>query len=204
MTLELKPYVRRPFVIEALRITKGNIQEIAALGVGQIKRTKKGTPFIEVNPAVVPHVKHVYPGFWYTKVGDQIRCYSRRVFEDQFTVLNHEAHFALQPYMRAEMDAPPQDEEHPAVTHAKSLEEIQGETKQVIKENVFTPPPVLAPIPPGGTYVPGKTAVVGLGLGGLQNLIAQHQVTDEVHLAEPVAETPPDGPINDAPTKHPL
>jgi hypothetical protein len=75
-------FVRKPFTVEAVEVTVENIAEIAEF-VGTL-REKDGKPYIQVDRRLVPNIYHVYPGFWMTKMGDNIRCYSKRVFSQQF------------------------------------------------------------------------------------------------------------------------
>jgi hypothetical protein len=81
-------FVRKPFTVEAVEITKENIEEIAPL-VGALRAKDDGTPFIQVDRKLVPNIYRVYPGFWMTKMetkdGPNIRCYSKRIFREQFT-----------------------------------------------------------------------------------------------------------------------
>lgn len=81
--MEFSTFVRKPFTVEAVEVTAENIGEIAPL-VGTLKEKDDGTPFIQVDKKLVPNVFRVYPGFWMTKMGDNIRCYAQRVFEEQF------------------------------------------------------------------------------------------------------------------------
>lgn len=81
--MDFKNFVRKPFVVEAVRVTKENISEIADL-VGELKEKDDGTPFIYVDRRLVPNVYRVFPGFWMTRMGDHIRCYSNKVFQEQF------------------------------------------------------------------------------------------------------------------------
>lgn len=77
-------FVRKPFEIEAVEITSDNIEQIAPM-VGRLDKDQKtNTPFIEVNKELVPNMTRVWPGYWLTKMGDNIRCYASRVFADQF------------------------------------------------------------------------------------------------------------------------
>lgn len=82
--MEFNTYVRKPFLVEAVEVTEGNIAEIAKY-VGELKAKDDGTPFIFVDRRLVPNVYRVYPGFYMTRMGDHIRCYSRKVFHEQFT-----------------------------------------------------------------------------------------------------------------------
>ena len=80
--MEFTTFVRKPFSVEAVEITTENIAEIAEF-VGELKE-KDGKPYIQVNRRIVPNLFRVFPGFWMTRMGDNIRCYSRKVFNEQF------------------------------------------------------------------------------------------------------------------------
>lgn len=81
--MDFTNYVRKPFVVEAVEVTEDNIEEIAP-HVGRLREKDDGTPYIQVDRRLIPNVFRVYPGFWMTRMGDNIRCYSKRVFTDQF------------------------------------------------------------------------------------------------------------------------
>jgi hypothetical protein len=83
--MEFTTFVRKPFKVEAVEVTTNNIGDIAEF-VGTLRHKDNGTPYIQVDRRLVPNVFRVYPGFWMTKMGDNIRCYSKRVFEEQFIV----------------------------------------------------------------------------------------------------------------------
>jgi len=80
--MEFSQFVRRPFTVDALEITEENMAEVAAL-IGEI-RTKDGTTFIALDKRIVPSVNRAYVGWWVTKYGDNYRCYSPKIFKDQF------------------------------------------------------------------------------------------------------------------------
>lgn len=82
--MEFNTFVRKPFVVEAVEITRENIAEVAK-HVGDLREKEDGTPFILVDRRLVPNVFRVYPGFWMTKMGENVRCYSRKIFQEQFT-----------------------------------------------------------------------------------------------------------------------
>lgn len=87
--MEMQTFVRKPFTVEAIQITNDNIKELAPL-IGTI-RTHKGKFYIEVNRKKVPVLSEVEIGYWMTKVENgKIRCYSDRVFKQQFTPLTPE------------------------------------------------------------------------------------------------------------------
>lgn len=81
--MEFTTFVRKPFVVEAVEVTKDNIEEIAKY-VGDLKEKEDGSLYILVDRRLVPNVFKVYPGFYMTKMGENVRCYSRKIFRDQF------------------------------------------------------------------------------------------------------------------------
>lgn len=85
--VELTSFVRKPFIVEAVEITTDNIADIAEL-VGTLRGKGTGQPYIQVDRRLVPNVFKVYPGFWMTKMGDNIRCYSNHIFRSQFVENN--------------------------------------------------------------------------------------------------------------------
>lgn len=84
VTMEFTEFVRKPFVVEAIEITTENITEIADF-IGILREKEDGTPFISVDRRLIPNVYRVFPGFWMTRMGDNIRCYSKKIFLEQFT-----------------------------------------------------------------------------------------------------------------------
>lgn len=82
-SMEFTTFVRKPFIVEAVEITAENIGELADL-VGALREKEDGTPYIQVDRRLVPNIFRVYPGFWMTRMGDNIRCYSQKVFREQF------------------------------------------------------------------------------------------------------------------------
>lgn len=81
--MEFTTYVRKPFTVEAVKITKENIAEIAKL-VGTLKDEDTDNPYIQVDRKLVPNVPKVSVGFYMTKMGTNIRCYASHIFEAQF------------------------------------------------------------------------------------------------------------------------
>lgn len=85
MKTNFTTFVRKPFVVEAVEITEDNIEEVANY-VGDLRHKEDGTPYILVDRRLVPNVERVYPGYFMTKMGENVRCYSRRIFKEQFMV----------------------------------------------------------------------------------------------------------------------
>ncbi len=81
--MDFTTFVRKPFKVEAVEVTEENIAEVAKL-VGALREKDDGSPYIHVDRRLVPNVYRVYPGFWMTKMGDNVRCYSQPVFINQF------------------------------------------------------------------------------------------------------------------------
>jgi len=87
--MEFQTFVRKPFVVEAIEVTVENINDISEF-VGTMRTKDDGTPYIQVDRRLIPNVFRVYPGFWMTKMGDNIRCYSERIFNEQFIAIEPE------------------------------------------------------------------------------------------------------------------
>lgn len=87
--MEFTNYVRKPFTVEAVEVTVENIEALAEI-VGTLRSKEDGTPYIQVNRRLVPNVFRVYQGFWVTRMGDNIHCYSPKVFKEQFTPETYE------------------------------------------------------------------------------------------------------------------
>jgi hypothetical protein len=79
-------YIRKPFVVEAVEITEENINEVAEF-VGTVRKKEDGTSYIQVDRRLIPNVYRVYPGFYMTRMGDNIRCYSAKIFTEQFELV---------------------------------------------------------------------------------------------------------------------
>lgn len=81
--MQFDKYVRRPFGVDAIEITEENIAE-AAKFIGTVDKKEDGTSFIEVDRRLIPNLFRVYPGFFLVKMGNNMRCYSPKVFKKQF------------------------------------------------------------------------------------------------------------------------
>lgn len=82
--MEYTSFARKPFVVEAIEITAENLNDIAEM-VGTIRTTVDDKVYIQVDRRLIPNIDRVFPGFWLTRMGKNIRCYSAKVFNDQFT-----------------------------------------------------------------------------------------------------------------------
>jgi hypothetical protein len=87
--MEFTTFVRKPFVVDAVEVTTENIGEVAKY-VGDLREKEDGTPYILVDRRLVPNVFRVYPGFFMTRMGENVRCYSKKIFKEQFMVQTDE------------------------------------------------------------------------------------------------------------------
>lgn len=86
---EFLSYARRPFTVDAVMVTVDNLDDIAE-HVGEVVQKEDGTRYIQVDRRKVPNVFRVYPGFFLTRLDDNIRCYSPKVFAQQFLKIDGE------------------------------------------------------------------------------------------------------------------
>lgn len=87
--MDFTTFVRKPFAVQAVEITAENIEEVAKF-VGDLKEKEDGTPYILVDNRLIPNVPKVYIGYFMTKMGENVRCYSHKIFVDQFIELNED------------------------------------------------------------------------------------------------------------------
>lgn len=111
--MDFTTYVRKPFSVEAVEITVDNIEEVASF-IGTLRHKDNGQPYIQVNPRLIPNIYRVYPGFWMTKMGDNVRCYSKRIFNEQFVESTDEIESWVQ-YLNGNQEPTEQEEPIDAV-----------------------------------------------------------------------------------------
>jgi hypothetical protein len=87
--MQFTTFVRKPFVVNAIEVTNENIAEIAKY-VGDLREKEDGSPYILVDRRLVPNVDRVFPGFFMTKMGENVRCYTRKIFREQFIIQTDE------------------------------------------------------------------------------------------------------------------
>ena len=87
--MQFKTFVRRPYTVQAVEITRENIEEVAKF-VGELREKSDGSPYILVNERLVPTLDKVYLGFYMTRMGSNIHCYSRYHFNQRFMEENEE------------------------------------------------------------------------------------------------------------------
>lgn len=79
-------YARKPFQVLAVEVNADNIEALSEY-IGEL-RHKNGTPYIQSDKKLVGNAFKVWPGFFVTLLNGKTRCYSRRVFNEQF--VDHE------------------------------------------------------------------------------------------------------------------
>lgn len=86
MGLEFVSYVRKPFKVSSCEVTKDNIEELnKQFKIGTLDHKPDGTPFIIVtNTHKIPNVNRIFPGYFLTKMGKNMRCFSRKIYFEQF------------------------------------------------------------------------------------------------------------------------
>ena len=80
------PFVRRPFPVEAEVITAENIDAFAKL-LGELKE-KDGEKHILLDRRIIPQIKRAYIGWYVTKLDENYRCYSPKVFDREFVAMD--------------------------------------------------------------------------------------------------------------------
>lgn len=92
MSLEYIEYVRKPFKVTAVEVTAANIEELnAEYKIGDMDKKEDGTLCINVtNTYKIPNVSRVFPGYFLTKMGKNVRCFSRKIFFQQFGEMSDE------------------------------------------------------------------------------------------------------------------
>jgi len=85
----VKTYIRKPFTVEAVRITEENIEELAPK-IGDIATRPDGTRYIVVDRRLVPNIYRAYVGYWVTFMEERVRVFDNKVFEEQFTLMDND------------------------------------------------------------------------------------------------------------------
>ena len=116
-------YVRTPFAVEATIISEENIEDVAAL-VGTV-RVKNGEKYIALDRRIVPNISRAYVGWFVTRLGDNYRCYSPKVFSEQFEEMNETLVVCF--------DFNEKDDEE----FVPATEEVWTEVAEAVSENPF-------------------------------------------------------------------
>lgn len=88
--IPFEPYVRKPFDVFAVQITDENIAELAPF-IGTLTQEENGRNVILVDRKLIRNLDKVYVGYWLTKMGTTLRCYSKNAFAKHFMPANDPA-----------------------------------------------------------------------------------------------------------------
>jgi hypothetical protein len=80
--MQFDRFIRKPFSVEAVQISYDNIEQIAGV-LGELKE-KDGEKWIAIDRRLVPNIRKAYIGWWVTKMDENYRAYSPKVFEKEF------------------------------------------------------------------------------------------------------------------------
>lgn len=83
--VKTETWLRKTFYVEAVRVTKENISEVAEFCGGVVENTD-GTPFVRVpnqNPANERQTQ-AYPGDWVLVRGDSVKSFPNKAFRRNF------------------------------------------------------------------------------------------------------------------------
>ncbi len=85
MTIETTEYVRKPFKVKVIELTVANMDEVNTLHkLGELQKKDDGTPFIAISTNRGGSPFRVFAGYFVVEMGKHVRCFSRKVFFDQF------------------------------------------------------------------------------------------------------------------------
>jgi hypothetical protein len=80
---QTETFIRKPFRVEAVVITRENIEEIAPT-IGKLRFKENGEPWVKADRNIIPNVRNVFIGFVLTDVHNNKRCYSPKAFAREF------------------------------------------------------------------------------------------------------------------------
>lgn len=94
--VELTSYVRKPFPVDAIRVSSENFDEVAELTGGNVQhglKSGRAVKFIEVPVKKVLDVKqkHAYVGDWVLQYQGGWKVYTHRAFRDSFEQVQESA-----------------------------------------------------------------------------------------------------------------
>ncbi len=89
MSLETTDFVRKPFVVKVIEVTIDNMKEVNDTHhIGSLEEKEDGTPFIAVKTKKADKPFRVFPGYFVVEMGRNVRCFSRKLFFQQFEHYN--------------------------------------------------------------------------------------------------------------------
>lgn len=82
--MEFLPYIRKPFRVEAIEVTRENIHEISLM-TGDLVEEEGQEPYIQVDRKKVVNLFRIKVGFMLTRMGSNLRAYTREAFDETFS-----------------------------------------------------------------------------------------------------------------------
>ncbi len=79
-------YARKPFLIDAVKVTSENIEEVAEWAMGEVRLTDKGDPYIHVRvhrPLTARQTK-AFVGDWVLYANKGFKVYTEKAFHNTF------------------------------------------------------------------------------------------------------------------------
>lgn len=84
--LEIGKYVRKPFHIDAVRVTDENIGEVASWASGEVRTDSDGSKYVKVrvHHPLNPRQTQAYVGDWVLFAGTGYKVYTPKAFTNSF------------------------------------------------------------------------------------------------------------------------
>ena len=90
MSVQTMQYARKPFVIDAVRVTAENIEEVAEWCEGEVRTKKDASKYIKVavQRPMNDRQTMAFAGDWVLKAGMGFKVYTQKAFEASFEPYN--------------------------------------------------------------------------------------------------------------------
>lgn len=91
MSLVSTEFVRKPFVVKVIEVTIDNMEELnEKYKLGTLEKKDDGTPYLALPARKGGSTFRVFAGYLVVDMGKNARCYSRKVFYQQFEAITPE------------------------------------------------------------------------------------------------------------------
>lgn len=89
MTIKTEKFARKPFLVDAIRVTEANIHEVAKWCKGEVLEELQGPTVasyikVDVSRPLNERQKKAFVGDWVLFAGRGFKCYSPKAFDDCF------------------------------------------------------------------------------------------------------------------------
>lgn len=82
--MDFKPYLRKPFEVQAVIIDENNFEEVSELIGTEVRELEDGGLCIIIDKRVIPAVNRAFVGWVLTRMGNTYKVYNPKAFADQF------------------------------------------------------------------------------------------------------------------------